>query len=112
MSANELVDMISQKVPASVQINALRDTYPQGEIRGDVFTIGSLHGEPGKSLKIDINPRSPYFMKGSDFNGAEGVGGIVKILMEGRNMRLPEIRELFGTIWTNRHLGTRYTTRT
>ena len=96
MSANELVDMISQKVPASVQINALRDTYPQGVIRGDMFTIGSLQGEPGKSLKIDINPRSPYFMKGSDFNGAEGVGGIVKILMEGRNMRLPEIKELFG----------------
>ena len=35
-------------------------------------------------------------MKGQDFNGASGIGGIVKILMEGRGMRLPEIKELFG----------------
>ena len=96
MSANELVDLISEKVPPSVQISALKDTYPQGVVRGDVFTIGSLDGEAGKSLKIDINPRSPYFMKGSDFNGSQGIGGIVKILMEGRGMRLPEIKELFG----------------
>ncbi len=101
MSANELVDLISQKVPASVQISTLRDTYPQGIVRGDVFTIGSLDGESGKSLKIDINPRSPYFMKGSDFNGSQGVGGIVKILMEGRGMRLPEIKELFGNYLDN-----------
>ena len=79
MDSKELVEMISQKVPASVQIDMLRETYPQGVIRGDQFTIGSLHGEAGKSLKIDINPRSPYFMKGQDFNGADGVGGIVKI---------------------------------
>jgi hypothetical protein len=96
MSANELVDMISQKVPASVQIDELKNTFPHGIVRGDVFTIGSLDGEAGKSLKIDINPRSPYFMKGSDFNGSQGIGGIVKILMEGRGMRLPEIKELFG----------------
>ena len=101
MSANELVDLISQRVPASVQISTLRDTYPQGIVRGDVFTIGSLEGESGKSLKIDINPNSPYFMKGSDFNGSQGVGGIVKILMEGRGMRLPEIKELFGNYLDN-----------
>jgi 5S rRNA maturation endonuclease (ribonuclease M5) len=95
MSANELVEFISRKVPPSEQISVLRDTYPNGVIRGDVFTIGSLNGEAGKSVKIDINPNSPYFMKGQDFNGADGVGGIVKILMEGRGMRLNEIKELF-----------------
>ena len=98
MSANELVDLISEKVPPSVQISALKDTYPQGVVRGDVFTIGSLDGEAGKSLKIDINPRSPYFMKGSDFNGSQGIGGIVKILMEGRGMRLPESKNCSETI--------------
>ena len=36
-------------------------------------------------------------MKGQDFNGADGVGGIVKILMEGRNMKLPEVKELFAS---------------
>ena len=101
MDSKELVEMISQKVPASVQIDMLRETYPQGVIRGDQFTIGSLHGEAGKSLKIDINPRSPYFMKGQDFNGADGVGGIVKILMEGRNMKLPEVKELFASYLDN-----------
>ena len=95
MDAKELVELISERVPANVQIDLLKDTYPQGVVRGDQFTIGSLGGEAGKSLKIDINPRSPYFMKGQDFNGADGVGGIVKILMEGRNMKLPEVKEFF-----------------
>jgi len=95
MDAKELVELISERVPANVQIDLLKDTYPQGVVRGDQFTIGSLGGEAGKSLKIDINPKSPYFMKGQDFNGADGVGGIVKILMEGRNMKLPEVKEFF-----------------
>ena len=95
MDAKELVELISEKVPANVQINLLKDTYPQGVVRGDQFTIGSLGGEAGKSLKIDINPKSPYFMKGQDFNGSDGVGGIVKILMEGRNMKLPEVKKFF-----------------
>ena len=95
MDAKELVELISERVPANVQIDLLKDTYPQGVVRGDQFTIGSLSGEAGKSLKIDINPRSPYFMKGQDFNGSDGVGGIVKILMEGRNMKLPEVKEFF-----------------
>ncbi len=95
MDSKELVELISDKVPSHIQINLLKDTYPQGVVRGDQFTIGSLGGEAGKSLKIDINPRSPYFMKGQDFNGADGVGGIVKILMEGRNMKLTEVKELF-----------------
>ncbi len=96
LNSHELVELISQKVPPEVQISELRNTYPNGVIRGDQFSIGSLSGEAGQSLKIDINPRSPYFMKGQDFNGASGIGGIVKILMEGRGMRLPEIKELFG----------------
>ena len=95
MSASELVEEISNKVPRQVQIDVLRETFPQGKVTGDLFTIGSTSGESGKSLKIDINPRSPYFMKGQDFNGGVGIGGIVKILMEGRGLRLPEIKEMF-----------------
>ena len=95
ISAKELVDQISKKVPAQVQIDILRSTFPNGTVRGDLFTIGSTGGEQGKSLKIDINPRSPYFMKGQDFNGGVGIGGIVKILMEGNNLKLPEIKEMF-----------------
>ena len=95
MSASDLVQEISKKVPRQVQIDILQDTFPQGKVTGDLFTIGSTSGESGKSLKIDINPRSPYFMKGQDFNGGVGIGGIVKILMEGRGMRLPEIKDMF-----------------
>ena len=84
MTAKELVELISDKVPRQVQIDVLKRTFPHGTTRGDEFSIGSLHGESGKSLKIDINPRSPYFMKGQDFNGGVGIGGIVKILMEGQ----------------------------
>ena len=80
ISAIDLVEEISKKVPASVQIEILKETYPQGEVRGNQFVIGSLAGEAGKSLKIDLTP-GPYFLKGTDFNGGEGVGGIVKIMM-------------------------------
>ena len=77
MSASELVEEISKKVPRQVQIDILRETFPQGKVTGDLFTIGSTSGESGKSLKIDINPRSPYFMKGQDFNGGVGIGGVL-----------------------------------
>ncbi len=96
-TAHELVQKISDEVPRSVQIDILRETYPNGKIRGHDFYIGSLAGEAGESLKIDINPSSPHFMRGQDFNGGEGIGGIVKILMEARGMRLPEIKEMFGS---------------
>jgi hypothetical protein len=96
-TAHELVQKISDEVPRSVQIDILRETYPNGKIRGHDFFIGSLGGEAGESLKIDINPSSPHFMRGQDFNGGDGIGGIVKILMEARGMRLPEIKEMFGS---------------
>ena len=32
-------------------------------------------------------------MQGQDFNGGVGIGGIVKILIEARGMKLPEIKE-------------------
>ncbi len=95
MTSRELVDLISERVPAQTQIDILKDTYPNGVVRGHLFSIGSLGGETGKSMKIDINPRSPYFMKGQDFNGSDGVGGIVKVMMEGRGMKLGEIKEYF-----------------
>ena len=94
ISAIDLVEEISRKVPASVQIDILKETYPNGRIRGNQFVLGSLSGEEGNSLKIDITP-GPHFMKGTDFNGGEGVGGIVKIMMQGKGMTLPEIKEHF-----------------
>ena len=94
ISAIDLVEEISRKVPSSVQIDILKDTYPNGKVRGNQFVLGSLGGEEGNSLKIDITP-GPFFLKGTDFNGGEGVGGIVKIMMEGKGMTLPEIKEHF-----------------
>ena len=96
-TAHDLVEKISRDVPRSVQVDVLLETYPNGKIRGNDFFIGSLAGEAGESLKININPNSPHFMRGQDFNGGVGVGGIVKILMEARGMRLPQIKELFGS---------------
>ena len=96
-SAHDLVEQISKNVPSHVQINTLKDTFPNGKVKGDVFYIGSLRGEEGDSLRIDINPQSNNFMRGQDFNGGVGVGGIVKILMEARSLRLPEIQKMFGS---------------
>ena len=94
ISAIDLVEEISRKVPSSVQIDILKETYPNGKIRGNQFVLGSLGGEEGNSLKIDITP-GPFFLKGTDFNGGEGVGGIVTIMMQCTGMTLPAITELF-----------------
>jgi len=94
ISAIDLVEEISRKVPASVQIDILKEAYPNGKIKGNQFVIGSLAGEEGNSLKIDITP-GPFFLKGTDFNGGEGIGGIVKVMMEGKGMTLPEIKKQF-----------------
>ena len=93
-SAKDLVEQISECVPDNVQLKELKDTYPNGRMIGNFFVIGSFKGEEGYSLKIDIRP-GKNFMKGNEFNGDQGVGGIVKILMEGRNMTLPEIKDYF-----------------
>ena len=103
-----LVEHISDSVPSHVQIQTLKDTFPNGVVRGNVFYIGSMYGERGESMKIDINPSSPNFMRGQDFNGGTGVGGIVKILMEARGMKLHEIRDMFGSYLED----SRQTTRT
>ena len=94
ITPTELVNKISESVPVSVQVDVLKQTYPNGKIRGTQFMLGSLRGEEGSSLKIDITP-GPHFMQGTDFNGGEGVGGIVKIMMEGRGMTLPEVKDYF-----------------
>lgn len=94
-SAKDLVEEISSKVPRTEQLRILRDTYPAGREHGKMFYIGSLLGDPGQSMKINVDTSSPHFMQGQDFNGNVGVGGIVKILMEGKGMRLPEIKQMF-----------------
>ncbi|KPK68562.1 MAG: hypothetical protein AMJ84_10970, partial [Acidithiobacillales bacterium SM23_46] len=86
-----LAQLISERVPRSVQLSDLLETFPQGQRKGEVFTVGSFNGEPGKSLKIDIAMHSPHFMQGSDFASGEGVGGICKVLMEGRGWTFQEV---------------------
>jgi len=96
-SSNDIVEEISRKVPKSEQIRILQDTFPAGRVHGKTFYIGSLLGDPGQSLKINIDTASQHFMQGQDFNGGVGIGGIVKILMEARGMKFPEIKEMFAS---------------
>ena len=42
VSAHELVEEISRKVPKSEQIRILQDTFPAGRIHGKTFYIGPL----------------------------------------------------------------------
>ena len=78
MSGNALVELISEKFPRHVQIDVLKRTFPHGTTRGDEFSIGSLYGESGKSLKIGMKPRSADFMKGQESNVGIGGGGKVE----------------------------------
>ena len=63
--------------------------------RGNDFLLGSLNGEKGQSLRINIDTKSPWFLKGKDFESGDGVGGITKILKEGRGWSIQEITEYF-----------------
>jgi hypothetical protein len=95
--SNDIVEEISRKVPKGEQIRILQDTFPAGRVHGKTFYIGSLLGDPGQSLKINIDTASQHFMQGQDFNGGVGIGGIVKILIEARGMKLTEIKEMFAS---------------
>ena len=94
-TAREVAERISSEVPRSVQLQALVDTYPAGVRRGKEFFIGSLRGEAGKSLVINIDTSSPWFLSGKDFESGDGVGGISKILKEGRGYSLAETFDHF-----------------
>jgi len=93
-SSKDIADRISRDVPRSVQLQILIDTYPEGVVRGKEFFIGSLRGEAGKSLRINIDPSSPWFLNGKDFESGDGVGGILKILKEGRGLSVQEAVDL------------------
>ena len=52
----DLVAEITEKVPSYVQIEALKNAYPNGRVVRNEFYLGSLAGEAGQSLKINIDP--------------------------------------------------------
>jgi 5S rRNA maturation endonuclease (ribonuclease M5) len=93
----DLVAEITDKVPSYVQIDALKNAYPNGRIVRNEFYLGSLNGEAGQSLKINIDPSSSEFMRGMDFNTGDGIGGITKILMAAYSWKIKDVAEHFGT---------------
>ena len=94
-TSQEVAERISREVPRQYQLQMLFDTYPNGVRRGKEFFIGSLRGEKGQSLRINIDTSSPWFMSGKDFESGDGIGGICKVLKEGRGWSLLEIAEHF-----------------
>jgi len=94
-NAREVAQRISEEVPRDVQLRALIETFPNGIKRGNDFLLGSLSGEKGQSLRINIDTKSPWFLKGKDFESGDGVGGITKILKEGRGWSIQEVAEYF-----------------
>jgi len=99
-SSKDIAERISREVPRSVQRQALIETYPQGMIRGNDFMLGSLGGEKGQSLRINIDINSPWFMSGKDFESGDGVGGISKVLKEGRGWTMQEVADYFESYLT------------
>ena len=93
----DIVAEITEKVPSYVQIEALKNAYPNGRVVRNEFYLGSLSGEAGQSLKINIDPSSPNFMRGMDFNSGDGIGGISKILMEAYRWKITDVAEHFST---------------
>ncbi len=94
-SSKDVAKLISNEVPRHIQLSALIETYPEGIRRGNDFMLGSLRGERGQSLRINIDINSPWFLNGKDFESGDGVGGISKILKEGRGWSIEETAEYF-----------------
>ena len=93
----DLVADITDRVPSYVQAESLKNAYPNGKVVRNEFYLGSLSGEPGQSLKINIDPSSPDFMRGMDFNTGDGIGGITKILMAAYNWKIKDVADHFST---------------
>ena len=96
-TTSQLTEKISNLVPRTTQLKDLFDTYPNGVRHGTTFMIGSFQGEAGSSLQINIDIHGPNFMRGQDWATGDGIGGITKILMEGRG-------------WTSREGAAHYQT--
>ncbi len=94
-SSKDVAKLISSEVPRHIQLSTLIETYPEGIRRGNDFMLGSLRGERGQSLRINIDINSPWFLNGKDFESGDGVGGISKILKEGRGWSIEETAEYF-----------------
>ena len=94
-SSKDVAKLISNEVPRHIQLSTLIETYPEGIRRGNDFMLGSLRGERGQSLRINIDINSPWFLNGKDFESGDGVGGISKILKEGRGWSIEETAEYF-----------------
>ena len=90
-TTSQLTDKISDLVPRTTQLQDLFDTYPNGVRHGTTFMIGSFQGEAGSSLQLNIDIHGPNFMRGQDWATGDGVGGITKILMEGRGWTSREV---------------------
>ena len=90
-TTSQLTDKISNLVPRTTQLQDLFDTYPNGVRHGTTFMIGSFQGEAGSSLQLNIDIHGPNFMRGQDWATGDGVGGITKILMEGRGWTTREV---------------------
>jgi 5S rRNA maturation endonuclease (ribonuclease M5) len=91
----DVAQRISESVPRTAQLQALFDTYPNGVRHGGTFLLGSLQGEAGQSLKINIDVNSPWFLSGKDFESGDGIGGITKVLMAGRNWTMKDVADHF-----------------
>ena len=96
-SSSQIAERISREVPRSVQLQALIDALPNGVRRGNEFFVGSLNGEAGKSLRINVDVNSPWFMNGKDFESGEGIGGISKILMSANGWKMKDVADYFRT---------------
>ena len=70
-TSKEVAERISREVPRTVQLQMLFDTFPEGIRRGNDFMLGSLGGERGQSLRINIDINSPWFLNGKDFESGE-----------------------------------------
>ena len=90
-TTSQLTEKISTLVPRTAQLQDLFDTYPNGVRHGTTFMIGSFQGEAGSSLQLNIDIHNPNFMRGQDWATGDGIGGITKILMEGRGWTLKEV---------------------
>lgn len=85
------VSEISRKLANNIHA-LVGHLLPAGRQHGNTWEVGSIHGEPGKTLKVNL--AGEHQGRWVDWNGQEHKGDALDLWAQSRNIALPEaIRE-------------------
>lgn len=81
------IQEVSQRLADNIE-NLCAHLLPSGAKHGQVYEVGSIHGEPGKTLKVNLGGQ--YRGHWQDWNGQEHKGDALDLWAQARAIPIPE----------------------